>query len=375
MAICVAHVLDDLAASSGGTVRACVDLCEALARETTCRPVIFTQRREANEVPVEKEVEVYRLSAGRGLLRLRRSREILEEKLHLSGAQLVHINGLWSPFLHAAVQASRRLGIPLIISPHGMLEPWSLNQKKLKKWLALRFYQRGDLDSASLVHSTASSEELNLRNLGFAHTFTLPNGVPERAVMKRLSCGDQRQALFLSRIHPKKGIENLLRAWAAVRPGGWQLKIVGPGEQRYVDRLHKLRNELRLNETVRFEPPADAEEKWNYYESSDLFVLPTFSENFGIVVAEALQSGVPVITTHEAPWECLLDHGCGWWVPAQLAPLTAAIRDATSRDRSVLFEMGKRGQQLVASKFLWRGIAHRMNETYERLVNPSCEVE
>ena len=255
LTIRVAHVLDDLAASSGGTVRACVDLCEALARETSCRPVIFTQCREAREVPVEKEVDVHRLRVKGGLLKLRRSREFFEQDFESSGIQLIHINGLWSPFLHAAVEVSNRLRTPLIISPHGMLEPWSLNQKRFKKWLALRLYQRADLNSANLIHATASSEAFNLHNLGLEHTFTLPNGVHERAVAKRLPSDDQKRALFLSRIHPKKGIENLLRAWAAVRPDRWSLKIVGPGEPRYVDRLRDLRDELRLNGTVHFEPP------------------------------------------------------------------------------------------------------------------------
>ncbi len=118
-------------------------------------------------------------------------------------------------------------------------------------------------------------------------------------------------------------------------------------------------------EVFQFTGPVEGQAKWDLYRRADLFVLPTFSENFGISVAEALAAGVPVITTHGAPWSALPQHQCGWWVPTGAAPLAEALREATSISDDARSAMGARGRQLVQQQFLWPKIAAEMRALYE----------
>ncbi len=131
-----------------------------------------------------------------------------------------------------------------------------------------------------------------------------------------------------------------------------------------------------LSEVVRFVGPVDDEEKWSYYGDADLFVLPTHSENFGIVVAEALAAEVPVLTTTGAPWKELDTHECGWWVEPEPRALTEALRRATGCDDETRRAMGRRGRQLVEERYSWEGVASQMVAVYRWLVDdgprPDC---
>jgi glycosyltransferase involved in cell wall biosynthesis len=176
-------------------------------------------------------------------------------------------------------------------------------------------------------------------------------------------------ALFLSRLHPKKGLINLIEAWSIVRPDGWDLTIAGPddgGHRQVIEQLirtHDLAASVRLVGSV---PDAD---KWALYAASDLFVLPTFSENFGIVIAEALVSGLPVITTKGAPWSGLHQHGCGWWIEVGVEPLVDALTSAIRLSSCEREALGARGRAYIERDFSWAGITRKMLRAYEWLLD------
>ncbi|TWT78414.1 D-inositol 3-phosphate glycosyltransferase [Posidoniimonas polymericola] len=201
----------------------------------------------------------------------------------------------------------------------------------------------------------------------------IPNGVdlpPEEE--SSVQASDRRYALFLSRIHVKKGVRELLEAWVAVAPDDWELVIAGQDEQGIMRRLN-------LPPRVRYVGPIDGSEKWSLYRNASLFVLPTYSENFGVVVAEALMAGLPVITTHGAPWECLESERCGWWIPMEPGPLRETLRDALATHPDELQAMGRRGQTVVAQRFSWPEIARQMVDVYKWMVRggspPECVVK
>ena len=246
------------------------------------------------------------------------------------GTGLVHDHGLWLPTNHASARAAARASVPFVVSTRGMLTEWALRFNAGKKRAAWALYQRRDLQSARLFHATAEEEVEDIRRAGLRQPVALiPNGVelPDRA--REAPTGTVRKALFLSRVHPKKGLINLVRAWAEVRPEGWELVLAGPDEGGHRAEVEHVIRALGL-EGVRWTGEVDDRAKWDLYYGADLFVLPTFSENFGIVVAEALAAGIPAITTTGAPWGVLEERGCGWWIDTGVEPLVAALREATA---------------------------------------------
>ena len=219
---------------------------------------------------------------------------------------LVHSHGLWQPANHWASSFARDRQVPLVIHPRGMLEPWALAQKPVKKRMALAVFQRRDLMGAHAFVATSDMEWNNLRRFGVRQPVAvIANGVElalPNAGVRPPSRSGERIALFMSRVHPKKGLLQLVRAWAQAAPAGWRLQIAGPDEGGHWSQVEALVTRLGLRGCVNYLGAVEGERKAALFRNADLFVLPTFSENFGVVVAEALAYGVPVITTRGAPW-------------------------------------------------------------------------
>ena len=276
---------------------------------------------------------------------------------------VVHDHGVWMPSNHAAAATAQRLGLPLVVTTRGMLTTWALGQSRVKKRAAWLLYQGRDLRSAKLLHATAESEVEDIRRIGLRQpVVVLPNGVeiPEQA--RGVPEKSMRRALFLSRVHPKKGLLNLVEAWAEVRPENWELVIAGPDEDGHRAEVEAYARVHNVD--IVWTGPVNDHAKWDLYRSADLFVLPTFSENFGIVVAEALAAGVPALTTTGAPWEVLNRERCGWWIGIGVAPLMAALRDATELDDEARHAMGRRGRAYVREHLSWDHVAEGMLAAY-----------
>ena len=283
---------------------------------------------------------------------------------------ILHDNGIWMPHNHRLASLASERRIPRVVSPRGMLEPWALNYKKWKKRLAWWLYQCDDLKRAQCIHVTAPSEAHNVLRFGFpSPVVTIGNGVifplrdDERVALEK-GTRDTKTALYLGRIHPKKGLIMLIEAWSRVRPENWQLKIVGPDERNHRQEVYTAVCEHGLNNVVSILPTVGGRAKDELLFNADLFVLPTFSENFGIVVPEALAHGLPVLTTSGAPWPMLPEKGCGWWVDVTVNGLAEGLRQATELDHDVLGAMGSRGRDWVQREFGWATIATKFVEAY-----------
>jgi len=306
------------------------------------------------------------------------ARQTAERVLRETQPEIVHFHKIWDWSLHVAVCATRRVRIPYVMTPRGSLEPWSLRQKALKKRVARFVYQDADLRQAAALHATADSEARQFQRLGFPNPIILsPNGVnlPITELKgSRVNSTDSapRRALFVSRMHPKKGVLTLVKAWARVMPANWTCELVyttrDETEAAYEAEVRALVAELHLADSFIFTGALDDHAKWDAYARADLFVLPTVSENFGIVIAEALWAGVPVITTKGAPWAELETEGCGWWTDLSVEAFAAALADATSSSPDALVRRGEAGHRLVQRRYTWPAIARALIGDYEKIL-------
>ena len=285
---------------------------------------------------------------------------------------VVHVNGCWHPAC-AMVQrwAQKAAGHKVVLTPHGMLEPWIMARHYwTRKLPALLLYQREAVRRADFLHATAESERRNLLALGYNRKVAvIPNGVDIGTIRMKTDWRRRKQILFLSRVHVKKGIEFLIDAVAELRDelAGFRVVVAGEGEANYIVSLNDKAERAGVGTLFDFRGGVYGEEKWMLYRESDVFVLPTYSENFGIAVAEALACGTPVITTKGTPWKELEEHGSGWWTEVGSRPLAETLREFLALDARKLEEMGRRGRRLVEGEYSSRQMAERMYGLYVSL--------
>jgi glycosyltransferase involved in cell wall biosynthesis len=294
----------------------------------------------------------------------------LERALRASTADILHGHGLWlMPNIYPA-WAARRGGPRLVVSPRGMLGAEALAFSRLRKRAFWRLFQARALREAACLHATSVAELGDIRAAGLVNPVAvIPNGVdlPEPA---RNDFQSARTVLSLGRIHPKKGLDTLVRAWALIETAhpNWRLRIVGPAERGHDRELAALGAALGVRR-MSIEDPAYGPARLAAYRDADLFVLPTHHENFANTVAEALAAGVPVISSKGAPWAGLETEGCGWWIDQGQEPFAAALGVALALPHETLRAMGAKGRAWMARDFSWGRIAEQMLAVYAWLLD------
>ena len=299
------------------------------------------------------------------------------ENFRNSSLKVIHDNGIWLPFNNTISYISRKLNIPLVISPHGMLEPWSLNYKSFKKKLAWKIYQYKAIKSAKVLHATSLQEAKNLKELNIDLPIAIiPNGIdiPNHNDKKKIHnlsdlgiCDDGRKIILsLGRIHPKKGLINLLEAWKESKFlfKEWRLIIAGFPEINYLKLLEDFVLKENISSSVDIIGPQIGKDLENIYSNSKIFILPTFSENFGLVVAEALSYGLPVITTQGAPWAALKDENAGWWCKPNKQDLINTLHKVSQLNNSEYNLMSKNAMEL-SKKYSWKCLSSSYIKLYQ----------
>jgi len=299
----------------------------------------------------------------------------LQAHLRQTSFDCVHQHSLWLRTLAYAAQAARRQRVPLVISPRGMMTDWAWQHRRWRKQLASWLIHPGALAQADGWHATSAEESDDIRRRGFTQPVCVaPNGVtlPAREELAAArtawlalcpAAATRPVALFYSRLHRKKRVRELIDLWAATPRGDWLLLVVGTPEDYTAETLAAEVAARGLTDGIAVLDGADRPPP---YAIASLFVLPSHSENFGLVIAEALAAGVPALVTDTTPWTGLAGAGAGWCVGWNDYP--RALAGALTLTRDELAARGQRGRMWMARDFSWERTALLLGEFYRSLV-------
>lgn len=284
---------------------------------------------------------------------------------------VVHVNCCWLPQCTWAQLWAQQTGYKVILSPHGMLKSWIMKRHYwTRKLPALILYQKRAIVKADYLHVTSKSEKEDLLKLKYNNKVEIiPNGIDVSNIKIKDNWNKKKQILFVARIHFQKGIDFLLESISQLQEelSEYTVNIVGEGNEEYIKQLKEKVEKLNIASIINFCGGIYGEKKWQLFRDADVFVLPTYSENFGIAIAEALASGTPVITTNGTPWEELNMLHCGWYTEVGTEATTQALRQFLQTSEEELEAMGKRGRKLIEDKYSTTMVAYHMNELYKKL--------
>ena len=307
----------------------------------------------------------------------------LRHMLSGNSADLIHVHGLWLDDQWTALQWQKKTGKPVVISPHGMLDPWAVRNSAWKKKLVGWVFANESLRKASCIHALCQSEAESIRAYGLRGPVAIiPNGVDlpkiETSSSKPQTPNEKKQLLFLGRIHPKKGLKELIDAWVMEHGAWrreWQLVIAGWDDGGYEQGLRNQVNELGAGDSIKFAGPKFGNEKEALLRSADAFILPSLSEGLPMSILEAWSYGLPVMMTDF----CNIPEGFHHAAALRIEPNAASIAHGLAQLRTMsntdLGAMGAKGRELVERQFTWDKIARDMKAVYEWCLGgekPAC---
>jgi glycosyltransferase involved in cell wall biosynthesis len=382
----VLHICASLSPEWGGPVAVIANLTHALEATGVKCTVFATTGRRVGTVPVSLDgVETHLFQTG-PLARLWVG-HAPDLARALSRAvpdyDLVHIHELWHYPHYAAYRAAQEAGKPYVVTAHGELDPWALSHKRLKKQVYMTAVQRRILQGAAALHAITAAEEQQIQGLGFVPPVaTIPNGIcpetadclptPDEFLTHHPELVGKRIILFLGRIHPKKGLAILARAFGQLVQSRQDIRLViaGPDEEGYRSQVEDMLKEARALDRTIFTGMLTGTEKLAAYAVSDMFVLPSYSDVLGISTLEALASGLPVIITRQCQFPEVADAGAGLVIDhdaGQLHEALAHLLDHPEEGR----EMGRRGRQMVIQKYTWDSVAVQVRQLYSTVLQRS----
>lgn len=381
----IVHSISNLNFSSGGPVRAIIDLSTKLAdRGHEVRIITHEDTNAPDEWKSNPAHNPCTIPLGRspmrGLRMTGEQKRMASEAI--GGADVVHAHGIWTPLAKNICAMSRATGTPYVISLRGMLDDWCMDQRRLKKLIYLKLGGSAMLNNAALIHSTAEgelaqskkwfpgSEGIVIPNLLNLEPYEqMPDPQLARDTFPMFDKGEP-VLLYLSRLHYKKGIEHLIEAAKILRDRGnpHRVLIAGDGDKDYEAKLRALTKRLGIEDHVAFLGLVVGDEKIALYQAADLFVLPTSQENFGFVIYESLAAGTTVLTTKGVDTWPELESQAHATICDQRGESIADAIESLTGDSSSLSEKGRVGREWIFDEMHPDKIVERFEAFYKRAV-------
>ena len=289
----------------------------------------------------------------------------------------LHVHGIWEEHCAIASRAASRAHRPYVVSAHGMLDPWAFRNKHFKKQVYLRLVERATLAHASCLHALTRREAQCYREFGLKNPVAvIANGVdvPEafsanEFLRRHEELRGRRLVLFLGRVHYKKGLDILSRAWAQVsrRFDDAHLVIAGPDFENTQAGVKATLDALNVGDRVTFTGMLPSALKWSALAAASVFILPSYSEGFSVAALEAMAAGLPVIVSEACNFPRVAEEDAGWVVTPTAEAVEDSLIQALSLRSCELAAYGRRGEQLVSRHYTWAGIGEQMRSLYEWL--------
>ena len=302
---------------------------------------------------------------------------------------IIHAHGLRMWPIYGACKVANKKKIPFVLSMHGMMTPALLQRNKLKKKMAYALFDRYTLKNTDLIHATSIQELQHIRDYGCKNPVMIsPIGcdIPELVqpqekqnfINKFPEINGKRILLYLGLIHHKKGLLRLIKAWQKQTSShkNWHLVLAGPDNNGHLKEVERMISETNTGNSITLTGPAFGSEKQVVFDLAQAFVVHSDWENFGIVIAEALAAGKPVLTSNQNPWEVLNEKDCGWWIPLKQEALESTLEIVLGLTPEQLETKGQNGQQLIKSQYAWLEVYKKIRASYDWLLGndsrPEC---
>ena len=382
----IINLIENLDDTYGGPAKSVPYMCKYLNDIDVETEMLSIKYNENEHNSIVSKYKLHWQSFKYNLIqKLRYSKDLknyLDENISKENDMILHTHNSWNYIPYVAYKMSLKHNVPLIMAIRSSLYEWSLSQNKLQKQIAMVLFQKSALKYATCIHITEPKELNAVRNLGIKTPVALvPNGVEfdefknlKNKIDSKKSLKldiDKKYILFISRLHPKKGLEYLVTAWIKLAQihTQWDLLIVGPEyDKQYIQEIKANIKNNDLKARVIFTGMLKDQNRVDAFGSSDLFVLPSHTENFGIAIAEAMVAKLPVITTHGTPWQEIEKYDAGWWVELSQGNIDNALEKALLSGDEELKQKGLNGFELI-QKYEWKYQAEKMKRLYKYILN------
>jgi glycosyltransferase involved in cell wall biosynthesis len=379
--ICV-NVASHLDARYGGIATSLPEFCRATAVGWNSQLLAVCDPAET--MSQESGFKLTRLPAGR--VRWAFDRELRHAMRDaIAHADIVHIHGIWQEHCLHACAAARRTLRPYVVSAHGMLDTWALQQKHWGKAPYMAMYERRNLASAACLRALTQNEVQDYRRAGMVGSVAVvPNGVtipPEASAAplfeKFPELRSRRVVLYLGRLHRKKGIDLLCNAWSRIasRFHDAVLFVAGPDSDGTLFRLQSMTAAAGISNQVIFAGMLPESLKWSALAAAEVFVLPSQSEGFSVSIVEALGMGVPVIISRQCWFPEVAESSCGWMIEPDVNQIADLLTESLSISQAERASRQINARNLVESRYTWSAVGKTMVQVYEWILGgcrPEC---